>query len=488
MAIDIWRSGMLTHRTTRRAFASGSAVLAGGIARQTPLANLLRAPSRARSAALTGRIIWPQDPNYDEARQSFNARFSRFPAAVVVCDNTEDVENAVRWARQEGMPVRARSGGHSYEAYSVVDGGLVIDLGGLTDVDVDMSRGEAVIGAGVRLLDCYRRLWEHGVTIPGGTCPGIGIAGLTLGGGIGFLSRQFGLTCDNLVGVELVGGEGRMLRASEEMHPNLFWALRGGGGGNFGIATAFTFRVHPIGEVVVCMVTWPWDDAAEVLDAWQHWAPFVDERLCVSLAITHPSAGTISATGLFTGSAAELPSLLEPLLRAGAPGTPLIQSLPFLTAAEQLAGPPIASVRFKNASSLAYDPLPAEAIATLVEHLRAAPFASDLVGFFPLHGAIATIDPAATAFPHRRALFDLQYQSYWWDDAAEPVSLAWVRDLRAAMTPYTSGAYVNYIDADITNWESAYYGTNLTRLKQVKMDYDTDDVFNGAQSIPSSSH
>ena len=144
---------------------------------------------------------------------------------------------------------------------------------------------------------------------------------MTLGGGIGFLSRQYGLTCDNLLAVELVDADGDVLRASESEHPDLFWALRGGGGGNFGIATAFTFRVHPIGEVVICTVTWPWDDAAEVVDAWQRWAPFVDERLCVSLAIGHPSAGTISATGLFTGSAAELPPLLEPLLQAGTPGT-----------------------------------------------------------------------------------------------------------------------------------------------------------------------
>src|SRR5215207_9531301 len=178
-----WRSGMLAHRTTRRVFAAGgSAVLAGGMARQTPRVNVLGTPSRAHVAALTGLIIWPQDPSYDEARQSFNARFSRFPAAVVVCDNTDDVRNAVRWARQERVSLRARSGGHSYEAFSVVDGGLVVDLGGLTGVEVDASRGEAVIGAGVRLLDCYRRLWEHGVTIPAGTCPSVGIGGLTLGG------------------------------------------------------------------------------------------------------------------------------------------------------------------------------------------------------------------------------------------------------------------------------------------------------------------
>ncbi len=475
---------MFSYRTTRRVFAaSGSAALAWALAQSAPTGSLLRAPSQAQSNGLTGRVIWPQDPTYEEARQSFNARFSRFPAAIVVCDNTDDVRSAVRWARQEGIPLCARSGGHSYEAFSVVDGGLVIDVGGLNEVVVDASRGEAVVGAGVRLMDCYRRLWDHGVTIPAGTCPSVGIAGLTLGGGVSFLSRQYGLTCDNLLAVELVDADGDVLRASESEHADLFWALRGGGGGNFGIATAFTFRVHPISDVAICTVTWPWDDAVEVLDAWQRWAPVVDERLCVALAIAHPSAGTISATGLLTGSAVELPPLLEPLLRAGTPGAPLIQSLPFLTAAEQFAGLPITSVHFKNASSLAYEPLPTEAIATLVEHLRAAPFASNLVGFFPLGGAIATVDPDATAFVHRRALFDLQYQAYWWDDTAAAASIAWVRDLRAALAPYTTGAYVNYVDADLPDWESAYYGTNLPRLQRVKMDYDPDALFNGPQTI-----
>src|SRR5919112_1167051 len=271
---------MFSHRITRRTFvASGSASLAWALSQATPETSLLRAPSGSPSLQLSGRVIWPQDPAYEEARQSFNARFSRFPAVIVVCDNTTNVGDAVRWARQEGMPLRARSGGHSYEAFSVVDEGLVIDVGGLTDVDVDVSRGEGVIGAGVRLLDCYRRLWDHGVTIPAGTCPGVGIAGLTLGGGIGFLSRQYGLTCDNLLSVELVDADGDVLRVSESEHADLFWALRGGGGGNFGIATAFTFRVHRIDEVVTCTVSWPWDEAAEVLDAWQRWAPFVDDRL-----------------------------------------------------------------------------------------------------------------------------------------------------------------------------------------------------------------
>ncbi len=345
---------MLAHTFNRREFvASGSLALGWSMARSTPVASFAHASSPAKTAGLTGRVIWPEDPAYEVARQSFNARFSRFPAAIVVCDNTEDVQNAVRWARQQGLPLRARSGGHSYEAFSLIDDGLVIDVGGLSEVAVDVERGEAVIGAGVRMLDLYRRLADHGVTIPGGTCPGVGIAGLTLGGGLGFLSRQYGLTCDNLLAVDLVDADGVALRASEQEQPDLFWALRGGGGGNFGIATAFTFRVHPIDDVTICTVTWPWDDVEDVLDTWQSWAPFVNERLCVALAVAHPSAGAISATGLFTGSTTELPTLLEPLLQAGTPEEPVIQSLPFVAAAEQFAGPPIESVRFKNASALA---------------------------------------------------------------------------------------------------------------------------------------
>jgi len=478
-------TAMHTPRITRRTFlASSAAVAASTTAHPIIAAPSRRAPSLSRSGTLTGRVIWPQGPDYDEARLTFNTRFSRFPAAVVVCDTTEDVQNAVRWARQQNIPFRARSGGHSYEAFSVVDDGLVIDVSGLDAIVVDTARGEAVVGAGVRLLDLYRHLWNFGVTLPAGTCPGVGIAGLTLGGGIGFLSRRYGLTCDNLLAVDLVDANGDTLRASVDEHGDLFWALRGGGGGNFGIVTTFTFQVHPIAEVALATVTWPWDDVAEVLDAWQRWAPFVDNRLTASLGIANPGAGAISSTALFTGAPDELPTLLAPLLAAGTPSAPQIQPLPFMAAAEQLAGAGGGHANFKNTSALAYEPLSPQAISTLVDGLRAAPTASNLVGLFPLGGAIATIDPAATAFPHRRALFDLQYQAYWWDASEEQTDVAWVDDLRAAMAPYTTGAYVNYIDADLPNWETAYYGPNLDRLMQVKSAFDPDDVFNGPQTIP----
>ncbi len=475
---------MSSHGFSRRTLvAAGGGVLAAAISGSRTVAARRRAAFQ-RAPFLTGQVICPDDDAYDEARLDFNARFSRFPAGIVVCSNVEDVQNAIRWAGYHAIPLRVRCGGHSYEAYSVVDDGLVIDVGGLNGVVVDLARGEAVVGAGVRLRDLYRRLWDYGVTLPAGTCPGVGIAGLTLGGGVGFLSRQHGLTCDNLLAVDLVNADGKALRASEREHADLFWALCGGGGGNFGIATAFTFRVHPIGDVVVFSIAWPWDEAALVLDAWQRWAPFVDERLTAGMAVGPPSDGWITCSGQFTGPSSDLPFLLDPILTVGSPGIPAVSTMPFLAAAEYFAGPGGAHSRFKNASAMVYDLLSGKAIDTLVAQLRVAPTAGNLVGCFPLGGAIGTVRPGATAFPHRRALFDLQYQAYWQDDADEVADIAWVRDIREAMLPYTVGAYVNYIDADIPDWQTAYYGSNLPRLMAVKATYDPDNFFNGAQSIP----
>jgi FAD/FMN-containing dehydrogenase len=433
---------------------------------------------------LSGHVIWPRDAEYETARWDFNTRLSRFPAVIAVCDTTEDVQNAVRWARQQGLPLRARSGGHSYEAFSLVDDGLVIDVSGMHDVVVDAGRGEAVIGAGARLLDIYRALGAQGFALSAGTCPTVGIAGLTLGGGVGFLSRGDGLTCDNLLAVDLVDAAGDVLRASDTEHRDLFWALRGGGGGNFGIATAFTFRVRPLDTVVLCEVTWPWDDVAEVLDAWQRWAPFVDERLVAGLVVPAPSQGVVSSEGQFAGDAAELPVLLAPLLQAGHSSPPRIRSLSFVAAAEYFAGPPVSHSTFKNTGAFVDARLPPAAIDTLVAQMRAAPSPMNVVGCFPWGGAIAAVDAAATAFPYRHTLFDLQYQAYWRDADETEANVAWVRDFRTAMLPSTHGTYVNYIDADIPDWATAYYGPNLARLVQVKAQYDPADVFNGPQSVP----
>ena len=472
-----------SHRISRRRFVGSSgAALAYAVSHSARRA--AAAPSLVTPISLTGRVIRPQDAGYDEARLDFNARFSRFPKAIVMCSSVEDVQNAVRWARENDVPLRARSGRHSYEAYSVVDDGLVIDVSGLDDIRVDTATGQAVVGAGVHLSELYHRLWDFGVTVPGGTCPGVGIAGLTLGGGIGFLSRQYGLTCDNVVAVDLVDAEGQTLRASDDEHADLFWALRGGGGGNFGIATAFTFRVLPIGDVALSTVIWPWQDLAEALDAWQRWAPSTDPRLASGFVVSSPSEGSVSSAAQFNGSADELRALLDPLLGAGSPGAPQIRTVPYLTAVESFAGADVAHSTFKNTGAFVTAPLSQEAIGTFVAQMEASPGGDAVVGFFAGGGAVADIAPTATAFVHRNALFDIQYQAYWHDAADAERDVAWVGAIRDAMLPYTNGSYVNYIDTDLPDWATAYYGENLPRLQRVKAQYDPDNVFNGPQSIP----
>lgn len=475
---------MLTQRWTRRALVATGALAVPTIA-STVASRSTRAITPAQpAAALPDTTIWPDDPAYEEARRTFNLRTSRYPTAIAYCASPGDVSGSILWARQNDVPVSIRAGGHGYEGYAVLDDALVIDVSEMSQIEVDLGRGTVIVGAGVRLIDLYRHLWDYGMTVPAGACPGVGVAGLTLGGGIGFLSRQFGLTCDNLLAAELVTASGDLVRASLGEDADLFWALRGGGGGNFGVATGFTFLLTPIAEVTSVTISWPWDDAATILAAWQQTAPFVDDRLTLGLTIGPPSDGSITMYGLMNAPAELLWPLLEPLLAVGSPSAPIVATMPFIAAAEQLAGPGASHATFKNASAFADAPLSPDAIATLIEWLRATPSPANLVGLFPLGGAIGRVSPRATAFPHRAALFDLQYQAYWHDPAEVDADLLWLRGIRDAMRPYTRGAYINYVDADLDDWANAYHGQNLERLSRVKARYDPAGVFAGPQSLP----
>ncbi|MFT4036679.1 MAG: FAD-binding oxidoreductase [Thermomicrobiales bacterium] len=459
-------------RFTRRALAAGA--LAAPFARH--------ADSLAAQPALTGQPAWPGDPLYEETRWVFNARFAPAPAGIVFCFETADVQNALAWAAAQGLPVCVRSGGHSYEGYSALDGHLVIDLSEMDAIALDAA-GNAVIGPGARMAGLYATLAEQGVTIAGGTCPGVGLGGLALGGGIGFRARRDGLTCDTLLAAEVVLADGRVVTVSATEQPDLFWALRGGGGGNVGVVTSLTLRTTPAEDVAMASIVWPWDEAPAVIAAWQDWAPFTDDRLTSSLAFFRPDSGVIGFTGVLLGGVAELEQLLWPMLAVGSP-SPVLRALTWAEAAVDLAGPNAPHATFKNASAFAARPLSPEAIAIAVAQMAAAPAPSNLVSFFSLGGAIATVPPGATAYPHRRALFDIQYQAYWQEAWEAEANIAWIDGFRAALAPYTSGAYVNYVDADLPDWAVAYYGRNLNRLMRVKARYDPGNVFGGPQRVP----
>jgi FAD/FMN-containing dehydrogenase len=419
------------------------------------------------------------------------------PRAIVYCESAVDVEKTIRWAQKHAIHVVPRSGGHSFAGYSTTSTGVVVDVSRMRGVH--LHDGVATVGAGARLIDVYATLDAHHRTIPAGSCPTVGIAGLAQGGGVGYAGRKLGLTCDNVVALSLVTAAGKRLHCSEHENADLFWACRGGGGGNFGIVTQFKLRTHPVGDVAYYRIAWPWADAARVIRAWQHFAPHAPDALYPALymATNAPrGAGTspvISSGGQFFGTESELRSLLAPLVAAGTPSSVTVGTLSYIAAIERWGGcHPLENCRsvarqlFKGKSDYVAAPLSNAGVHTLLTALEANQASTSLGGaaliFDPYGGAINRVHPAETAFVHRHALFSILYFSSWLGDGSG--DLQWQRKLYAAMRPHVSGfAYQNYIDPELAGWKHGYYGGNLRRLAEVKRKHDPHGFFHFPQSI-----
>jgi FAD/FMN-containing dehydrogenase len=458
--------------------------------------------------ALQGDVVVPGEPGYEQARVLFDTRFDVVhPRAVAFCESLRDVERAVQWARRHKVRIVPRSGGHSYGGYSTTTG-VIVDVSRLNKLSVD-ARHRAAVGAGTRLIDVYDRLWQRRLTVPAGTCPTVGIAGLAQGGGIGFAARTFGLTCDNLLEATVVLANGTAVTCNAREHADLYWALRGGGGGNFGIVTRLVFRTHPVGQVATYALEWPWADARRVVAAWQRLAPHAPDGLFSVLNLNAAGGGgtpRITSAGQFFGSPDRLRALVQPLADAGTPTRFTVTSRTYMDAVRMWAGcsgtvaechlqpqGQLGRSTFKGSSDFVNrgKPLSARGIDTLVRQIearRSAGPGSGIVLLDSYGGAVNRVPKAATAFVHRDALCSLQYLAYW--NATDPPSVAaanvrWLRAFRAAMRPFVSGfAYQNYIDPDLRTWRHAYYGSNFARLVAVKRRYDPDNVFRFAQSIP----
>lgn len=455
---------------------------------------------------LTGRVITPGDGGWEEARRGF-ARWPDYeahtPRVVVFCQDTADVVNAVQWAQENRVPLRPRCGRHNYEGWSsLVKDGIIVDVSDIDSVRVSRDSGTAQIGAGIDMLDLSEAVGQVGVTFPSATGKTVGLSGLTLGGGFGVTTRKWGLTCDNLLAVEMVTADGGIVQASADTNPDLFWACRGGGGGNFGIVTAFTFTVHKVGNVAVFSITYPWDAFEAVVSAWQEWAPVVDDS--VTSFLTLLSTRTLTMQGQFTpDSDADLPrinELLAPMLALG-PQSVNIQMLPYLNAARLFLGvdplQPEWRIQkhsddqiFKSSSALVYQPFPPEAIALLKSRLEAYPGLSaspsqpSMIQLLGGGGAMSRVATDATAVWHRRTKFVVQYDAYWTAPEDGKKTLAWITDFRREMTPYTVGAYVNYADDKLTDPLRQYYGDNLARLVEIKRHWDPGNFFQFPQSLP----
>ncbi|KDE21902.1 dehydrogenase [Bacillus subtilis] len=438
---------------------------------------------------LTGRIVTRDDPDYNEARTNINLSLERYPDIIVFCQNKQDALNALKWARENRVPFRIRGGRHSYENFSLLNNGLVIDLSEMKKITVNQDKKLAYIEAGAELGEVYRTLWQYGLTLPAGTIANVGLTGLTLGGGIGLLTRAAGLTCDRLVNLEMIVADEKegadLITVSCSNHPDLFWASQGGGGGNFGIVTSMTFKAVPISQVSIFSITWRWDDFEEVFNTWQHWAPYTDDRLTSSIEFWPKEVNRIEALGQFVGPKTELKKLLKPLLKAGSPTSGMVKTTPFIEAVTFFNSPGgNQPQKMKRSGSFIEKPVSERAISTIKHFLEHAPNQNASVWQQALGGAAGRIAPDQTAFYYRDAIIAQEYLTNWTSPEEKRQNVRWIEGLRTSLSRETMGDYVNWPDIEIRNWPRTYYGENVERLRRVKTKYDPENVFRFEQSIP----
>ena len=458
----------------------------------------------------THHLVRPGQSGYGNARQLYDPRFDNLmPAGIAYCGTPGDVAACLSFVTRFSLPVRARSGGHSYAGWSSVSGGVIVDVSPLHSLRV--GAGTVQVGTGLALIDFYSGLAARGVAVPGGTCPTVGIAGLTLGGGVGVVSRQFGLTSDNLAAVQIVTADGSALTCDRSRHSDLFWACQGGGGGNFGVATSFTFRTHPLPRLVLFNLSWPWSQAAHVVSGWQSWAPDAPDAIWSTLRLTAAPGGSpgISVSGAYVGTLSAATAQLDHLLAGvgSAPRSSAVHEDTYLNAMLHQAGCgtfSVAQCHTQPGGRLARVPsyaksdyfatkLTAAGIQTLLTGIaslggvQGTAGGSGAISFDALGGAVNRVPAGATAFVHRKSLFSAQYRTVW-KDPGSPQGIAnqhaWLRSVYASLHPLANGeAYQNYVDPDLTNWRQAYYGANYPRLSQVKATYDPHMLFRFPQAI-----
>jgi FAD/FMN-containing dehydrogenase len=461
---------------TRRQLVIGASAAAGGWL----LAGSAGAKTSPSLASLRRQLKGPLLVPANSQGIVFNSRYAGVkPLAVAQVAGPADVQACVRWAAQHKVPIRARSGGHSYAGYSTGQGALVVDLRRLDGVS--LSGSTITAGAGTHLIDLYSALSRHGATTPGGSCPTVGLGGLALGGGMGLAGRAFGLTCDNIQAVEIVTADGKLRHVDAKTDPGLFWACRGGGGGNFGIVTQLQLRAHKVSSASWFRITFPWSQASAGFDAWQQLAPHAPSAL--TALFTLADGREASCQGQLLGSQSKLRSLIAPLMKVS--GASLsIGTLPYLQMMEHWGGCAGESVGacdhfspqpFNAGSDYVRHAFPAKARAAAISAVERG---GGTLLFDAYGGAINQVAPDATAFVHRRQLFAIQYY------APGAGSANWVKAARRGLAPYVSGqCYQNYIDPNLGDWQHAYYGENWSRLQAVKARYDPHQVFHFAQGV-----
>jgi FAD/FMN-containing dehydrogenase len=439
----------------------------------------------AFKGSLRGELLQPGDAAYEGARKVWNGMVDRHPALIVRCAGVADVIEAVRFGRAHNLLVAVRGGGHNVAGNAVCDGGMVIDLSPMKGIRVDPQRRVVRAQGGVTWGELDRETQAFGLATTGGEVSSTGIAGLTLGGGLGWLMGKYGLSCDNLLSADVVTADGRFLMACSGENDDLFWGVRGGGG-NFGIVTSFEYQLHPVRTVLGGMILYPSTMAKEVLRRWRDCTTTAPDELTLMGALLTAPDGIpmVGAAVCYCGPPTEGERLLQPLRSLGAPVVDLIRPMPY-TELQTMLDATVPSGRQNYWKASFVDALTDEAIDVLVAQTAAMPSPYSSVLIEHLHGAVCRVDPDATAFGTRQEQYSVGIFAVWLDPAESAPHVGWARQVAAALARFDTGrVYVNYLGEEGEPRVRAAYRTNYERLVTLKNKYDPTNFFRVNQNIP----
>ncbi|MGA8180670.1 MAG: FAD-binding oxidoreductase [Desulfobacterales bacterium] len=441
-----------------------------------------------------GQIVLPDDSNYNEVREIWNAMIDRHPAVIVRCKDADDVSHAISYARENQFEISIRGGGHNIAGSAVCDNAMMIDLSNMKTVKVDAQKRRAFVEPGATLNDFDKAVQSHGLATPVGINSTTGIAGLTLGGGFGWLTRKYGMTIDNLVSAEMVLADGRKIQVSKDENIDLFWAVRGGGG-NFGVVTRFEFALHPVGpEILAGLLVFPFDQARQVIEKYREFVKSAPEELNVWTILRkapplpflpekiHGKEVIVLAI-FYAGNISKGEKLIDPLRRFGDAYGEHIGAQPY--AQWQQAFDPLLTPGARNYwKSHNLTELSNGVLDLIIEYAGKLPSPQCEIFVGLVSGAANRVQPNAMAYGHRDAKFVMNVHGRWDESSQDEAGIAWARAFFKASAPYASaGAYVNFMTEDESDRVAAAYGANYPRLKQIKKKYDPENIFHNNQNI-----
>jgi FAD/FMN-containing dehydrogenase len=452
------------------------------------LAETLPKAAKDLTKTFSGKLLQPNDAGYDDARRVHNGLVDKHPALIARCANAADIGEAINFGRNLGLEIAVRGGGHNVAGLAAVEGGLMIDLSEMRGIHVDAGRRTARAEGGVTWAEFNRETQAHGLATTGGVVSSTGIAGLTLGGGLGWLMPKYGMALDNLLSAEVVTAEGKILRASAEEHPDLFWAIRGGGG-NFGVVASFEYQLHPVGPVIIGgLAAHPFAKARDVLRFYRDATASLPDGVMAFLGLVHAPDGSGAKLAALVvchcDDTATGEAVLKPFKSFGPPVMDAIGPIEYCALNGILdAGFPKGALNYWKSSFLTK--LSDEAIDSLVDCFARCPTPMGSMLLEHFHGAVCRVPVNATAFPHRVESYNLAVLAEWLAPEQTKPCIAWARESYATMKPFMAARrYVNYLDNDEGKDEVASaYGANLPRLRKIKSTYDPRNLFHLNQNI-----